>query len=240
MSEDLSKIVGERREELRGQGVRVGSDVVQAVGQRFENALVTHGATLEDFGYVGRTGARLRSRVAQSVALTQARPEVARGKTSARAQAGAAHRAAKNTHRRYHAVIEAALGDVRDAVPEETWRGFKLVLDQTRTVGASAQVLGRHMVSLAGLAEASELAAALTERKAGGAGAELRSAAASMAADVAAAKLERGTKAESEEIDVLDGLIIEDLRSIRKIARAAATDLGQQHIAEAFALPELS
>ena len=198
MSEDLTKYSGDRRVELRKIGLTVGSDVVQRVAQRVLNGLVEHGAALGGFGYLDRSGQRLQSRLEQSVELTSARPEVARGKTAARKQAGEAFRAAKKVHRRLHTLVEGSLAEVRDALPEEQLRGVE------------------------------------------DAGAQLRSASASMTADVAAAQLERGTKAESEEIDVLDGLIIEDLRHIRRIARSAADELGRPDIAEAFALGEFN
>lgn len=240
MSEDLSKYVGGRRLELRAVGVRVGSDVVQRVAQRVLNGLVEHGAALGGFGYLDRSGQRLQSRLDQSVELTSARPEVARGKTATREQAGQAFRAAKKVHRRLHTLVEGSLAEVRDALPEEQLGRYALTLKQTRAVGASPQALQRNMVSLASVAEAPELAEELKLRGVADAGAQLRSAAASMTADVAAAQLERGTKAESEEIDVLDGLIIEDLRRIRRIARSAADELGRPDIAEAFSLAELN
>jgi hypothetical protein len=240
MSEDLTKYVGERRLELRAVGVRVGSDVVQQVAQRVLNGLVTHGAALGGFGYLDRSGQRLQSRHDQSVELTSARPEVARGKTATRVQAGEAFRSAKKVHRRLHALVDGALSEVRDALPAEQFSRYALTVKQTRAVGASPQALQRNMVSLASVAEAPELADELKARGVADAGAQLRSAAAAMTADVAAAQLERGTKAESEEIDVLDGLIIEELRSIRRIARNAADELGRPDIAEAFALAEFN
>ena len=239
MSEDLSRFKGERREELRGVGLRNGSDKVQSVGQGVVNALRDHGATLADYGYVARAGTRLEARLKQSVELTTERPDIAREKTATRDQAAVAHKEAKQLHKRLHTVVGAALDDVRDDVPAEQWRAYKLTLDQTRSVGASPQVLGRHMASLAGVAQAPELVEALKERGAADAAAQLTSGAASMRADVDAAQLERGTKAESEEIDVLDGLIIEDLRSIRRFARSAAAALGRPQLAEAFDLSEL-
>jgi hypothetical protein len=41
-------------------------------------------------------------------------------------------------------------------------------------------------------------------------------------------------------LDLIDGLIIEQLRSIRKIARRAATRVGDPTIADAFSLDAFS
>lgn len=240
MSEDLSKYEGERREELRAQGMGVGSDAVQQVGARVMNALPTHAAALARHGYVARLGERLAARLEQSVALTAARPEVARDKGAARAQAAASFKASKQEHKRVYTLVVEGLRDARDVTPADVWRKLSADAEAVRSVGASPAVLYRNMLGLAALAQAPELADAMEERGAQSAGAELAAQARALKADTDAAQLGRGTKVESEEIDVLDGLIIEDLRSLRRIARSAASALGNPEIAAAFALDELN
>lgn len=240
MSEDLSRFEGERREELRLTGARVGSDVLQRVGQRVLNALPTHASALAGFGYVARQGERLGSRLEQSVALTTARPEVARDKSGARAQAAATFKASKQEHKRVWTLVDASLREAREVVPEETWRRLWAGAQAARPVGASPAALYRNMQALAAVAQASELADALRERGAEDAGAGLITQSHALKADTDAAQLERGTKVESEEIDVLDGLLVEDLRSLRRIARAASAALGNPAIAAAFAIDELN
>ena len=49
----------------------------------------------------------------------------------------------------------------------------------------------------------------------------------------------RGTPAETERMDLLDGLIVDMARSARKAARSAAEELGQEAIATTFELDKL-
>lgn len=48
-----------------------------------------------------------------------------------------------------------------------------------------------------------------------------------------------GTPAATERMDLLDGLIIENVRLAQRAAADAAVDLGKPHLAEAFRLYEL-
>lgn len=112
------------------------------------------------------------------------------------------------------------------------------VLEQTRSAGADAEALTAQLESLKGLVAKAPITAALAERAAP-LTATLTTCIDALNIARAAKRRTHGTPAETEYLDLLDGIAVELCRSARKAARAAARATGQSAIAKEFELTEL-
>jgi hypothetical protein len=239
MSIDLSVYVGERREQLIKLGDAVGSVPVQQCADGFAIALASHAPKLYTLGYVDADGAFLGALCAESKRLCIARPEIVRGKTAARSALRREVKEAKALRMDQRAALDATLSAEQDKLPPAVLAAARLVLRDTESAGADADALKLQLLALATIFEHADLAAPLAERNASGAAAALRAQAARVDAADAASHVGRGATHQTAEIDLIDGLMIERLRAIRKIARRAAVRLGDPSIAAAFSLDAL-
>lgn len=112
------------------------------------------------------------------------------------------------------------------------------VLARTRTAGADAKALGEQLQQLHDTLANAAVRAAIGEEAAT---LETELATCVTALDVArsANASARGTRTETEWIDLLDGLLVELVRAARRAARSAAKALGQPALADEFELSAL-
>ena len=239
MSVDLSVYVGERREGLVGSGRHVGSEVVQGVADGFANALGTHAGALKEAGYRDKDGEVLAELCAESKRLCEERPEVARGKSAARDALRREVKAGKQLRLDRRVSLEAVLDIDGDGLEAALVDRARRVLRETASSGDDAQTLGQQLVALATMYEAPALATLLDERGGAGGAAALRAQAKRLDEAAAGAQVGLGTREETEVLDLNDGLMLERMRAIRKIARRAAVRRGEPALAEAFSLAGL-
>lgn len=109
-------------------------------------------------------------------------------------------------------------------------------LATTRSSGSRAGVMAQQLDVLGGLYGQQDFGAALVGRGDPGIGAVRTAHANTLRALRSARGDSRGTPAESELVDLLDGVIIRHCRAARRAARAASRELGSPSIATDFEL----
>jgi hypothetical protein len=239
MKIDLDKYAGERREQLTLLGRPYASDAVQDVAGAFMNALVLHGPALMGSGYVDEDGERLAALYALSKAELVARPELARERTDARKAARLAVKASKRQRLDARTMLEVSLDAAKDDVEGSKLEPYRTILSQTATAGADAAALKLQLIALADAFDLPALKTYILARNGAGLGAQLRTQAEQLDRDHHAALVRQGTPEHTAKLDLIDGLLIERLRAIRKIARRASTRVGDPTIADAFSLAAL-
>jgi hypothetical protein len=239
MALDLSGYVGEQRAGLIVAGRSYGSEAVQEAAELYANALKTHAGALYRFSYADKDGARLAELCVESKRLCEERPEVARDKSAARASLRAEVKAAKQERQDRRVTLETVLSADSDGLAAEVVRRARQVLADTASAGDDVDRLELQLLALAASYEVAELVPLLDARGGAGGAVALREQAKRLDEAQAAASLGRGTAEETALLDLIDGLMLERLRAIRKIARRASTRLGDPSIADAFSLAVL-
>ena len=239
MKINLEKYTDDRRAKLIELGRPYASGVLQTTAAAFINALLLQAAKLKDVGYADEDGERLGALGALSKEASEARPEIARDRSAARRDARAQVKAAKQLRLNARAILEAALGAAQDDLSVEQLAPYEATLAQTSSAGADVPKLKLQLLSLADTIELSTLKARIKARGGADLPAKLRAQAAALDAAHAAAQVRTGTPEQTATLDLIDGLMIEQLRAIRRLARRAATHHGDPSIADAFSLAAL-
>ncbi|HSN99292.1 MAG TPA: hypothetical protein VLS89_13445 [Candidatus Nanopelagicales bacterium] len=242
MDLDLSTISPQVRAEYIRIGRGFGSALTLAQANRHLEALRTHGAALVEHGF----GAADETQLGGARDMLQQRSvgrTVAKGSKKAsskrRAEAMALGRQARKGG-------QAILGSTARALREqggdsalEAARAIEGKLEETRrSPGRDGEGLAVQLEVMKSALVEPAVAAAAAER--GGAAMVLRLEKA--IAELRAGnqkKLVRGTPEETEQLDLLDGLVVTLTRNARKAALAAAEQLGMPSLAAAFELSEL-
>lgn len=235
----LDKYTGARRAALIELGRAYASDALQTIADSFINALSLHAAKLPDVGYADEDNERLVALNTLSKAESAARPTIARDRTAARTTARAEVKAAKQLRLNARTKIEAALNAAQDDLSVDQIAPYEATLAQTSSAGADVPKLKLQLLSLADTIDLSTLKAKIKARGGADLPAKLRAQAAALDAAHAAAQVRTGTPEQTATLDLIDGLMIEQLRAIRRLARRAATHHGDPSIADAFSLAAL-
>lgn len=154
----------------------------------------------------------------------------------------AALRDAVKVGKNARAASHAALTTARHALFEEGNTELANRIDSLLAVTASSRadavLLAQQLGNLGGLLTHAEVAPKLGDAAAG---VQTMVTTASSALDVALKSKGRvrGTPAETEQVNLLDGVAVIQLRTVRKAGRAAARALGRPDVATAFELHEL-
>jgi hypothetical protein len=202
-------------------------------------ALVEHGATLALYGYLARDTQQLTDARDLLVAAGVGR-EAARGKNKVTSQMLAdALKNGQSSRLRARAILTGVQEELEDSGAVEAERMVKAALQQTAATPDTAEGLATQLDVLTQTlinAAISEMAnergaiAAIAALSQGGSG--LRTADQSRPAG-------RGTPAETQRLDQIDGIIVRLTRRARKVAVVAARDLGNPALAHAFRLDKL-
>ncbi|MEI7893769.1 MAG: hypothetical protein WCI05_11790 [Myxococcales bacterium] len=123
---------------------------------------------------------------------------------------------------------------------EAVARSVQVVLQATSAAGDDVERLAQQLDAIRSELLRPEVAAVVKDREGPAAVTELEERAAALRAAAAVRPVERGTPAETEQLDLLDGIIVTLCRRARKAARGAAKRLGQDALASAFELRALS
>ncbi len=239
MSDDLQNIPAAERARLIRIGRTLSSPDVLAQGNAVLEALDAYGDLLQPYGY----GAGDRTELAElrdlGLGLSVDR-QAARGESREAAHARAEGMQQGKRVRRQARVVLAATEaqlrrDGREAALAAATR-LALGLDATARSGADPVALLTQLERLAALFAEAEVAQAAAERGGAALAESLPAAVAALRELAASAQPPRGTPEATERLDLIDGLIVENVRAARRAARAAADDLGRPALAKAFEL----
>lgn len=236
---DLDKIIGKRRVILIDNGNRFGSPIINAQIDQTLALLPAHLETLKRYGLADREGAELAWLRAESEALLQVRPEVARAADEARKLTQLRFASLKRLRLRGRDILTAGLEAVVDTTEEEALLGVQQAMAQTARAGDDAALLCTQARQLADALEDGAVSAEVNERGGAGLAEELRDGALALEQANQSSQRPLGTPAETALLDLMDGLALERLRRIRRAARRAATEEGKPEIAKLFELSHL-
>lgn len=231
---------GERREALLRLGQRFGTQQVQDQTDAYllalvdqEDKLIEHGG-LSERDVEEMTALREQSREAGEL-----RPEVARASSLARAEARAQEKALKATRLKARTLLIAALEVLEDEEEEQTLRPLRAIMTETSSAGSDLTTLSKQARALAGVLESPTLKDQVKARRGTKLAKALRDGAAALDTASANSMRPKGTPVETAQLDLLDGLLIERLRRVRRAARSASTTLGDPTLAQLFAWDHL-
>lgn len=236
---DPDQIDPERRANAIHVGEQFSSSDTIAQADRTLQAAERYAAAIREFGYIDEDAEELGS---YREALEQAGAD----RTDARAerkQTSAAARAAMKQGKQARQRAQAVLERVKTRLGgNDVARAIAATLAETRSAGSHAVALADQLGALKKLLEQKEVAAAAKSRGGADAVAALSSGIAALSEARAARTTglgRTGTPEQTAHMDLLDGLIVENVRAARRAGRAAADILGRPEIARAFELTEL-
>lgn len=202
-------------------------------------AYAEHGAALAPYGFVEKDAQQLRE--ARDLLLDAGvGREIARGKNKVTSQTLAdAMKNGQSGRLRARAILVSVQEDLEDAGAAEAERVVAAALQQTAVAAETAEGLVTQLELLAQTLTHPDIAMAGNERGGVGAFAALKTSGTGLrAADQSYTGI-RGTPAETQRLDQIDGIIVRLTRRARKTALAAARDLGNPALAHAFRLDRL-
>jgi hypothetical protein len=239
----LSDMPAEERKRLVTMGKQYGSSDTLAQADQTLNALAVPGqaAKLVDHGY-GADDVEQLALARTSLEQAGGRQTAAQVSQKTTNQAHAADLASgKRLRKKALAVLENVEAGLRKKTSTQAAvQAVAAVLEKTRSAGADARALASQLELISGLFKDTAAVAAEAASKGGPKlVADLDAAVVSLRADAPTAHAPRGTPAETERMDLLDGLIIESTRRARKAARSASDESGEAALATAFDLDKL-
>lgn len=210
--------------------------------QLTQNAYAIHGPALANHGYGPADAAELKDYMLALVSATVGRQDARAEKKSNGAAFEDAFQSARNLRARTMAVArntKTALLKTGGPAEKAASVSIQSVLDvcaQSPTDGAS---LATQLEQWIPLLKDTTIANAALERGGPQTLAELESAVPALRLACTANSLSKGTPANTELMDLLDGLIVENCRAARRAARSASRELGEKAIAKTFELSAL-
>lgn len=242
MSLDLAIIAPARRRELVEAGRKFGSELTLSQARRTLDAWATHGGKLEDFGFAQEDAGELSAAHGELVAAGVGR-EMKRSdkKTQQRAYA-AAVKDGQEARTRARSVLGAARRVLaRTSTEEESAavRRIDTALESGSVADDDADRLAMQLDELRAVLGDKAVANATAKRGGPKAIADLEGRAIALRGIAQMATGRRGTPEETERLDLIDGIILELVRSAREAAEAAGKALGEPALMNAFALTEL-
>lgn len=232
--EDLSP---ESRAEYRESGSHFGSQDTKAQGEKAMNALAKYGPVIAPYGFPVADGDRLGAVLGEQTAAGVGRESEKTAKKVTNKAYVTASKGAKRIRRHARTVLENARRPLRESkTGQQAVADIDSVLERTQRSGANAMALAQQLELLHETLSNPTIATAAADRGGPEAIAQIDLALPTLRAADAGRAAPRGTPAETELIDVLDGMIVALVRDARRAARAAAEALGQPAIAKAFEL----
>jgi hypothetical protein len=242
MSIDLSSLSPQARSSYIRTGRQFGSPDTLAQANQTLQGLAAHGTDLVAHGFGAADAQRLTDArdalIEAGVGRTEARTEkkVTSATYLAQMKAGKAARAS----------VLSILGACRRALHEQSGTaaadGVKQIdaaLLQTRAAGDDAGALAEQLDVLRSVLVVPVVATAAKDRGGPAAVAELTDCASALRDALAARAGALGTPAETEYLDLLDGIVVTFARQARQAARAAAKRLGKPAMVADFELSKL-
>jgi len=239
---DFSTLSPHARADYVSLGRQFGSsDTLQQANQTLQG-ITEHGAELLQHGFVAADSQRLLDARDSLVTAGVGRNEARDGKKVTNAELVAAWKSGKAGRENARTVLEntrRALYEKAGPVEQAAVQQVDVALSQSSNAGSEAGKLADQLDLLRGALIEPTVAGEAATRGGPDAVAKLTSGALALRAAIAARTGVPGTPAETEHLDLIDGIIITLARHARKAARAAAKRLGQPALAAKFELSRL-
>lgn len=238
---DLSKISAKAREAYIQLGRRFGSDDTLKQANKTLEALKTHTGLLAEHGFGADDGARLtEARDALSATGLGRETKVKERKTT-RKDYLAALSQAKTARSKARTILENTLVSLHEDGHDDAVHKVESVLGQTSSLPVSGQdeALAAQLDMLAGAWAVALVANAAQSRGGDKALTNLQDAVTALRT-TAEERQGTGTRSTTEQMDLLDGIIVTLCRSARKAAKQAGKELGRPALVDDFALTHIS
>lgn len=240
IDQELAKLPTAERESLLKIGKAFGSTSALAQARLTLNALAAHGANLNGFTTRQKTLLDWTATALERAGAGRADSQAAKKSTNLALvfamREGKAHRLEARS------ILEAALLDLRSVGgpdAEASIRAATVILDTTASSGADPDTLAVQLDQLAAQLSVPAIATLVAEDGGPDAVTHSLASSASLRALAATTAIPRGTPAETQRLDLLDGLAVELVRQARRAARAAGRRLSNPALADAFELNAL-
>lgn len=238
MTFDVNKIPAARRVTYIQIGRQYSSEATLRQAVLTLQAFERYGVKVADYGYVAKDADALKGARAALEQASSGREGTRADRTERSLVFNRAMTAGKQARLRARTILEGVESELRDSGQGDVTT-LTTVLGHTRAAGGDAVRLREQLEQLAQLLADKAIAAVARPRGGAGAAAALKAAIDDLKSAEAELPSGPNTSAVTEQMDLLDGYIVESARRARKAARAAATALGQPDIARAFELSAL-
>ncbi|HZF47899.1 MAG TPA: hypothetical protein VE093_04575 [Polyangiaceae bacterium] len=242
MTLDLTKIPPATRKALIQNGKRFSSSETLGQANKTLNALATHAAKLEDHGFGPDDVIDLKGARDALIAAGVSREDKRVDKKTTNQTYTDAMREAQQGRLRARSVLKAAgrvLAQTAGDPAEEAVRSIDALLSKGSVAGDDAEKLSTQLDQLRAALEDSVIKPAVATRGGPKAVTELKTQADALRAASQTTAAPRGTPQETEQLDLLDGIILSLVRSAREAADAASKSLGEPALVAEFELTEL-
>lgn len=239
---DLSKIPPTTRKALIQSGKKFGSSDTLGQANKTLKGLETHAATLEDHGFGPDDVDDLKSARDGLIAAGVSREDKRVGKKTTNQAHTDAMRGAQQIRLRARSVLKAAkrvLAHTGGEAAEEAARSIDAVLGKGAVAGDDAEKLSTQLDQLRTALEDSTIKPVVADRGGPKAAADLKTQADKLREASQTTAAPRGTPQETEQLDLLDGIILSLVRSAREAADADSKALGEPALVAEFELTEL-
>lgn len=239
---DLSMLSPKARNDYILAGRQFGSNDTLAQANQTLKGLASHGAELIAHGFAASDAARLTAARDALVEAGVGRDEARGDKKVTSATYLASMKAGKEARETARSILTGArraLNEKADPPSEDAVKQIDAALQQTRSAGTDAAKLADQLDLLRGVLEETPVANEAAERGGPAAQSDLLAKAADLRSAAAARTSGPGTPAETEQLDLLDGIILALTRDAFKAASAAAKRLGKPALVADFELTRL-
>ncbi|MDI1484824.1 hypothetical protein [Polyangium sp. y55x31] len=238
MTLDTATIAPKARQEYLRIGKQFGStDTLNQANKTLE-ALHKYAPALQNHGFNATDVARLSDGRDALIAAGIGRAEVAGQRKLTNKGFIAALKEGKSARETARSILHAGRNDLEEKGDASTADAIAVALDQTRAAQDDAEKLAVQLDTLRDILKREAVVAVVHDR--GGPDAIPRLGKAADALRATAKEREgQGTVAATEQLDLIDGIIVTLARSARKAARAAARETKQPALAAAFELTHL-
>ncbi|MBK9260820.1 MAG: hypothetical protein IPM54_13500 [Polyangiaceae bacterium] len=239
MALDLTTLSPEARAAFIKDGERFSSEDTLAQANQTLNAYATHGAKLADYGFDPADATELQDARDGLIAAGVGREAKRTSKKIDTAAHSAAMRNGQGTRLRARSVLGGAKRTLLASGNIATVQKIEALLERDSVAADDAEGLAKQLDALKDMLKEQAIADAAKNRGGPKAVTDLGTDAQALR-DAAKAKAEpRGTPAETELLDLLDGIIVSLARTAREAAEAAARELSEPAMATAFELSAL-
>jgi hypothetical protein len=239
---DLTALSPKAREGYIRLGRRFSSPFTLAQANQTLKGLADHGSEVAKHGFVAEDTQRLTDARDGLLDAGVGRIEARGDKNVTSKTYLAAVETGRSTRLSARTVLEntrRVLHEKRDLTAEAAVTRVDTALQQTRTASRDAVKLAEQLDVLRDTLADPALAPEAQGRGGPQAVVDLQTAAATLRAAAVVRTGARGTPAETERLDLLDGIVVTFTRNARKAARAAAKRLGTPALAADFELTKL-
>lgn len=235
---DLQAISAGARKELIKLGKRFSSvDVLAQAAQTMKHFARSEGV-LELYGYGSQDVEVLAWLCGKLEDEIERRDTRVVGRRQLRAGAAEAEQKGRDARSLARSVLRNATANLQRQGRDDSIRHIRAVIEETTHANPDFDLLARHLAQLQKAFDECVVGAVSTPAITHALGL-LEDARNLMAEAHLTRPRQRGTPYASEQVDFLDGLIIENLRAARRAAEQAAKALGRPHLIRAFRLDEL-